>query len=184
MNELKTVSKKIVLDMGRYLVVENHSVELPNGRVIHDWPWIVTPDYVNVVAVTADGKFPVFRQTKYSVEGTSLAPVGGYLDAGEDPLTAAKRELLEETGYEANKWTLLGSYSVDGNRGAGIANLYLALGAHHVAEINSDDVEEQELLLLSRSEMEAALDAGEFKVLAWAANIALALRRLPQENIC
>jgi 8-oxo-dGTP pyrophosphatase MutT (NUDIX family) len=179
MKTLKTVSNKTLLDMGKYLVVENHSVELPDGRVIHDWPWIITPDYINVVAVTDDGKFPVFRQTKYSVEGTSLAPVGGYLDPGEDPLTAAKRELLEETGYEASEWTHLGSFPVDGNRGAGVANLYLAQGAHFVADIDSDDLEEQELLLLSRSEMEAALDAGEFKVLAWAANIALALRHLP-----
>ena len=178
MKPLKAVSKKTILDMGKYLVVENHSVELPDGRVIHDWPWIITPDYINVVAVTDDGKFPVFRQTKYSVEGTSLAPVGGYLDPDEDPLTAAKRELLEETGYEASEWTLLGSYAVDGNRGAGTANLYLARGARYVAEIDSDDLEEQELLLLSRSEMETALDAGEFKLLPWAANIALALRQL------
>jgi len=121
----------------------------------------------------------VFRQIKYSVEGTSLAPVGGYLNPGEDPLDAAKRELLEETGYEAAEWTPLGSYAVDGNRGAGTANLYLAQKARCVAEIDSDDVEEQELLLLTRSELEAALDAREFKVLAWAANIALALRHLP-----
>jgi ADP-ribose pyrophosphatase len=179
MKPLKTISKKKVLDMGKYLTVEDHSVELPNGRVIHDWPWIITPDYVNVVAVTDDGKFPVFRQTKYSVEGTSLAPVGGYLEPGEDPLTAARRELLEETGYEASEWVFLGSYAVDGNRGAGTANLYLAQKARRVAEIDSDDVEEQELLLLSQAELEAALDAGKFKVLAWATNIALALRHLP-----
>lgn len=150
MKPLKTVSKKTVLDMGKYLVVEAHEVELPDGRVIPDWPWVVTPDYINVVAVTDDGKFPVFRQTKYSVDGVSLAPVGGYLDPGEDPLTAAKRELLEETGYEASEWTHLGSYPVDGNRGVGTAHLYLAQGARKVAEIDSDDVEEQELLLLSR----------------------------------
>ena len=178
MKPLKTVSKKTILDMGKYLVVEAHEVELPDGSVIPDWPWVITPDYINVVAVTDDGKFPVFRQTKYSVDGTSLAPVGGYLDPGEDPLTAAKRELLEETGYEASEWIHLGSYPVDGNRGGGTAHLYLAQGARKVAEIDSDDVEEQELLLLSRAELEAALDAREFKVLPWAANIALALRKL------
>jgi ADP-ribose pyrophosphatase len=178
MKPLKTVSKKTVLEMGKFLTVENHSVELPDGRVIDNWPWVITPDYINVVAVTDDGRFPIFRQTKYSVEGTSLAPVGGYIDPGEDPLSAAKRELLEETGYEAARWTYLGTYSADGNRGGGTAYFYLAEGARHVGDIESDDVEEQELLLLSRSEVEAALDACEFKVLPWAANIALALRRL------
>ena len=178
MKALKTASKKMILDMGNYLKVENHSVELPDGTVIPDWTWIITPAYINVVAVTDDGMFPVFRQTKYAIEGTSLAPVGGYLNPGEDPLTAAKRELFEETGYEAREWTHLGSYPVDGNRGAGTAHFYLARGAHKIADVISDDVEEQQLLLLSRSEMEAALDAGEFKVLPWVANIALALRCL------
>ena len=178
MKPLKTISKKTLLDLGKFLVVENHSVELPGGRVIKDWPWIITPDYINVVVVTEDGKFPVFRQTKYSIEGTSLAPVGGYIDPGENPLAAAKRELLEETGYEAADWTSLGSFAVDGNRGNGVARLFLARGARKVGEIDSDDVEEQELLVLDRAEIEAALDAGEFKVLAWATNVALALRRL------
>lgn len=178
MKALKTLSKETILDMGSYLVVENHSVELPDGKVVSDWAWIITPEYINVVAVTDDGKFPVFRQTKYAIEGTSLAPVGGYLDPGEDPLSAARRELFEETGYEAREWTHLGSYPVDGNRGAGTAHFYLARGARKVAEVVSDDVEEQELLLLSRPEVEVALDAGEFKVLPWAALVALALRYL------
>ena len=56
---------------------------------------------MNVAAVTEARAFLVFRQVKYAVDGTSLAPVGGYLDDGEEPLAAARRELLEETGYEA-----------------------------------------------------------------------------------
>jgi ADP-ribose pyrophosphatase len=107
-----------------------------------------------------------------------LGIVGGYIEAGEDPLAAAQREMLEETGYAAATWQALGNYAVDGNRGAGMAHFFLATGAEWRQPIDADDLEEQELLLLSQSEMERALLAGEFKVLPWAACVALALQAL------
>ncbi len=182
MQPWKTLSRRTILNHSRFLVVEEHTIELPDGRVISDWPWIISPDYVIVLAVTEDGEFLCFRQTKYGVDGTSLAPVGGYLEPGEDPLTAAQRELFEETGYEAPDWINLGQYRVGGNHGAGMAYLFLARGARRVAEINSDDLEEQELFPLTRSEIEAALAAGEFKVLAWTTAVALALLCLDRED--
>ena len=173
---------QVVLQGNRFLTVENHTVELPDGRIIPDWQWIITPDFVNVVAITEDEQFLCFRQTKYAIQGTSLAPVGGYMESGEDPLDAAKRELLEETGYEAGTWTALGSFPVDANRGAGVGHFFLAQGACRVAEPKSDDLEEQKLLLLSRKEIEDAIAASDFKILPWAAGILLALQFLEKGN--
>jgi 8-oxo-dGTP pyrophosphatase MutT (NUDIX family) len=170
-----TRSRRTLLDLRPWLSVESHVVELPDGRVIDDWPWVESRTFVNVVAVTDDGSFLVFRQTKYAVPGTTLGPVGGYVDAGEAPLDAARRELLEETGHEATDWTSLGSYAVDGNRGCGVGHLYLARGARRVAEPAADDLEEQELLALTRGEVETALLEGGVAVLSWATAFALAL---------
>ncbi len=178
MESWRTRSRRVILNYSKFLVVEEHTVELPDGQVIVDWPWLITPDFVNVVAVTQEGQFLCFRQTKYGIEGASLAPVGGFLEPGEDPLLAGQRELLEETGYEAGEWIPLGNYRVDANRGAGMAYFFLARGARRVAEATPDDLEEQELLYLTRSEMEAALASRQFKVLPWTAIVALALRHL------
>lgn len=172
----KTIARRTVLDATPYLSVEMRTIQLPDGRTIPNWAWVDTPDYINVVAITRAGEFICFRQTKYAVSGTSLAVVGGYIEPGEKPLAAAQRELLEETGYRAEQWESLGSYAVDGNRGAGTAHFFLAQGAEKVAEIDADDLEVQELLLLSRAEVESALANHEFKVLAWAAIVSLALQ--------
>ena len=175
MQAWKTLNKRTVLENGKWVTIEYRTLELPDGQIIDDWTWIQLPEYVNVVAVTEVGRFLCFEQVKYAVEGVTLAPVGGYLEPGEVPLEAAQRELLEETGYSAPEWIALGNYVVDGNRGAGIAHLFLAKGAVQTAKRNADDLEEQKLVLLDRPEVEAALRAGAFKVLAWSANVALAL---------
>jgi len=67
---------------------------------------------------------------------------------------------------------------VDGNRGAGWAHLFLALGAHPVCPASSDDLEEQELRLLSQAELDRALRQGEFRVLPWCTAVALGLNHL------
>ena len=173
MQSWKTIKRDTILNFNKFLSIEAHTVELPNGRIIDNWPWIVTPDFVNVVAVDENGRFLIFRQTKYAIDGASFAPIGGYLEPGEEPLQAAQRELLEETGYTANNWHYLGSYAVDGNRGVGKAHFFLAQNAQPTTEINADDLEEQELLFLTHEEVSAALTSGYFKVLPWAAIIAL-----------
>jgi ADP-ribose pyrophosphatase len=177
METWKTIDRKLLLDMPPYLKVEAHTIQLPDGRKLENWPWLISPDFINVVALTREGEYLCFRQTKYGVQGTTLAPVGGYVDAGEDPLAAAKRELLEETGYEAPHWENLGQFRVDGNRGNGTAHFFLAREAYPAAEIDADDLEEQVLLKLSRAEVEAAVQSGAFKVLPWQAVMALALLR-------
>jgi len=177
-----TLSRRVLCTPNRFLTVEMHEIGLPDGRRIDDWPWLVVPDFAIVIAVTGEDRFICFRQTKYAVEGTSLAPVGGFIEAGEAPLAAARRELLEESGFEAAEWHSLGGYPVDANRGAGTAHLFLALGATRTRDVTCGDLEDQHLMLLGRPEIESALDRGEFKALAWAAGMGLALRFLDRQS--
>lgn len=178
MQTWKTNHVRTVYSQPPWLVVEQHTVGLPDGRVIEDWPWIITPDYVNVVAETPEGRFLCFRQVKYGLPGVSLALVGGFIEPGEDPLAAAQRELQEETGHRAMEWYELGHYRVDPNRGIATGHLYLARNCVQAGEMTVDDLEEQQLVLLSRQELEQALENGEMKVLAWAAALAFAFRKI------
>ncbi len=175
---LETLSRQTILDHNKFLKVENHVVKLPNGEIIPDWSWVIIPDAVVVLPRTQDGRFLCFRQIKYAVEGTVLAPVGGMLEPGELPLTAAQRELREEMGCEAEEWINLGSHLLDPNRGFATMHLFLALNTKQVTAPDSDDLEDQELLTLSQDEIESAMRAGEFKIITWTAIVALALNYL------
>lgn len=182
MDNWKTLSRRTILDYSRFLRVEEHIVELPDGRVIANWPWIITPDYINVVAITPENLFLCFHQTKYAIAGTTLAPIGGYLEAGETPLEGAQRELLEETGCIADEWIDLGSFWVDPNRGIARGHFFLARGARRIQARNADDLEEQALVQLTRAQVEDALVRGAFHVIAWQAIVALSLLYLDKAS--
>ncbi len=177
MKAWKTLSKEVILSRKPYLEVENHHVQLPDGRVIDHWTWINTPNFVLVAAITKDDRLVCLRQTKYAVNGVTLATPGGYIEDGEAPLKAAKRELREEAGYAADNWENLGAYVVDGNRGNGYAYLFLARGAYEVEKAASDDLEEQELVLLDHLHVEVAVMRGAFKMLASQALVSMVLLR-------
>ncbi len=66
-------------------------------------------DWVNLVALTEDGRSVMVRQYRFGVGYPTLETPGGMVDAGEDSLTAARRELAEETGYGGGVWRYLGA---------------------------------------------------------------------------
>jgi ADP-ribose pyrophosphatase len=178
LRQWETLSKETVLKPSKFLTVENHVVRLPDDQIIPDWTWLIIPSAVIVLAVTQDGRFLCFHQTKYAVEGTTLAPVGGMLEPKEDPICAAKRELREETGFVSSDWVNFGGYILDPNRGIATIHLFLAMNAWKETEPISDDLEDQVLFFLTRDEIEAAYKDGAFKILSWAAVVAMSLNYL------
>jgi 8-oxo-dGTP pyrophosphatase MutT (NUDIX family) len=66
------------------------------------------PDWVNVTAVTPEGKIVVVRQYRFGTGAVTAEIPAGIVDPGESHEAAAKRELREETGYESDRWDYLG----------------------------------------------------------------------------
>lgn len=148
---------------------------MPDGKIIEDFYQIELPEYVVIFAQTTEGSVVMERHYKHGLRRVSLTLPAGYLESGEDPLTAAKRELLEETGYEAENWRYWGRFVVDSNRDCGKAHLFMAGGAYPSQPPNSPDLEETEVLLMTEAEAIQAVLKGEVATLASIATLALAL---------
>lgn len=91
---------------GHMIHLRKDEVELPNGKLAGR-EVVVHPGAVAIVPVRPDGKIVLVRQYRHPVGEELLEIPAGKLDAGELPDDCAKRELSEETGYEAGKFTFL-----------------------------------------------------------------------------
>ncbi|HEY0070398.1 MAG TPA: NUDIX hydrolase [Chloroflexia bacterium] len=161
-----------------FLKVRMQQVRLPDGRVIPDWPFVHTREYVNVFVLNEAGEALILEGYKHGLGRSSWQMVGGYLEEGEDPLLAAQREMREETGYASDDWRHLGSFVVDANRHVGTGHFYLARDARSVARPEHDDLEGFEIRWVSLEEVGRALRDGRVGIISYGVNIALALLAL------
>ena len=88
---------------------------------------------------------------------------------------AVQRELREETGCVAEEWRSLGRFTVNGNQGCGRAHLFAARGARLVAEPDSGDLEDMQIVLMNADQVLASVRDGRLPLLSSAAAVALAL---------
>lgn len=170
----ETIARREVLDRRPWLRVWSEDVRLLDGRVIEDFSTIEMPDFVVIVAITGEGLVVAERNYKHGPSRVGLHLPAGYLEPGEEPLPAAQRELLEETGYAADMWSTLGSFFNDGNRGCGVGHYFLARGARQVATPDAGDLEEIAVELHSLDALLVATRSGEVTVLSIAAALGLA----------
>jgi ADP-ribose pyrophosphatase len=135
-----------------------------------DYYQIHLPDFVLVYATTDGARVLVLRQYKHGPRQVCLTFPAGAVAAGESPLAAARRELLEETGYVSDQWVSYGSYVTNANQYCNTAHLFRADACRRVATPSAPDVENPELLLLSEGDL---LREGMAQQIGLASHVAL-----------
>ncbi len=91
---------------GIFLKMKRDKIALPNGEeAVREY--LTHPGAVAVVAILDDGRVLLERQYRYPIAKACIEIPAGKLEIGEDHLLCAKRELEEETGYSAKKWSYI-----------------------------------------------------------------------------
>jgi ADP-ribose pyrophosphatase len=168
------VSSEPVFD-GKLLHVRRDTVRLPNGSLATR-EHIVHPGAVLIVPVLPGGRLVVERQFRYPLGRVFIEFPAGKLDPGESALATARRELREEAGYEAARWTPLGTIHTLISYTNERIDLFVAEGLTHVGAA-LDDGEFLDIVTMTDGEMLAALDRGEITDAKTVAALLLHVRR-------
>ena len=158
----KKHEQKIEYDCG-FFQIQVHQSSSPLTGKKHPFYVLATRSWTNVIAITPEKKILLVSQYRHGTGAMSLETPGGAVDLEEDPMHAAKRELLEETGYEGREWYSLGKVHPNPAMLNNTCYYYLALGAHKVADLKLDEAEELEVGLYDLKEVPSLIQKGEIQ---------------------
>lgn len=145
----------------RIFDVESADFQHPAHAAPRDFFLVRPPDWVNVVALTPDNQLVFVRQFRFGTNDISLEIPGGVMEAGEEPLVAAARELAEETGYVGERISLLGAVHPNPAMQTNRCHLVLVENARRTQALDWDPNEEFEILTLPVEEAYACAYRGE-----------------------
>jgi len=141
-----------------WLTARRDVAKLPDGRINHEYYVLEYPDWVNIIAITEDGMVVLERQYRHGLGKTCYELPCGVIEEGETPLEAAKRELLEETGYAGGEWKQLMTLSPNPATSNNLAHSFLATGVKKVAGQSLDATEDIEVHLKSQDYVRELLE--------------------------
>ena len=114
--------------MGNFKIFDIEKIKTISPRTGKELPFFLLncQDWVNIIAITKENNIVMVKQHRFGTSKTELEIPGGIIEEGEEPMEAAKRELLEETGYHSNEFEYLGKGRLMMNRTNSLQHLFVA----------------------------------------------------------
>lgn len=145
----------------RWLTVRKDHIRQPSGCEMDDFYVMEYPDWVNVIAITEDNRFIIEEQYRHGLQRINFELCAGCVEQGESPLEAAKRELLEETGFGGGEWEEFLVSAPNPNSMNNVCHTFLAKGVRLVSEPHREKTEDIKVHLLTLDELTRTLSEGK-----------------------
>jgi len=145
----------------RVFSVRTDTTISPRTGTKHDFYIIESRDWINIIPLTDDDQVVMIRQYRHGSREVTLEIPGGLVDSGDTPKKAAVRELLEETGYQAKKWTKIGVVNPNPALFNNRCYTFLAQDIKKVADSTPDQTEDIETVLIPLKKIPGLISRGE-----------------------
>ena len=165
-----------------YFALRSDKLRLPGGAVKDPYYVVERPDAAIIFPLTGEGEAVLVRQYRPPLERMELGLPAGLVEEGERPEAAARRELLEETGYSGGEWEPLGALASSPSLKDNWAYLFLARGVEEKAPPDPDEHELVETVRVPVGELLGLIRTGEIVSSSGVAAVMLALERLREDR--
>ncbi|ACK71974.1 NUDIX hydrolase [Gloeothece citriformis PCC 7424] len=170
-----SINSQLILN-NKWCKVKQDCVKLPNGLIVDDYFVNLRPEIALVLPITPEQNIVFVRQYRHGVEEILLElPAGSFEAQEEDSLTAARRELEEETGYIAQHFIKLATLYDNPVKDSNKIHLYLALDATPTGKQHLDLTEDIEVILIPMTAIKQKITEGEISVSGTVAALYLGL---------
>jgi 8-oxo-dGDP phosphatase len=175
------VNRSRIIFRDKWVSLRADDCVTPSGVEIAPFYVLEYPDWVHVVAIDTEDQVLLVRQYRHGYGGPTLELPGGVVDAADkDPVTAAARELMEETGYTAENLRLLASLSPNPATHTNRVHVVLAQPVRHTGPATPEPSENITLIRVPAAEAAAMALGGE---LAHAQHVGLLMIGLKAANL-
>jgi ADP-ribose pyrophosphatase len=160
-----------------YFALRSDRLRLPDGTVKDPYYVIERPDAAIIFPLTKEGEVVLVRQYRPPLERMELGLPAGLVEEGEKPEAAARRELLEETGYSGDEWEALGALASSPSLKDNWAHLFLASGVEKTSAPDPDEHELVETVKVRVGDLLGLIQDGQIVSSSGVAAIMLALTK-------
>ena len=154
------ICKSEYIYQSQWLTVRKDAVLTDRGMAIDDFYVLEYPTWVNVIAITTDGKFIIEQQYRHGIQKTVYELCAGVCEKDESPIDAAKRELLEETGFGGGEWSFIGKYAPNPNSMNNWCYSFLAEGVTKIQDSHQELTEDIQVYQMSADNLMIMMKQG------------------------